>query len=94
VKRVDLVERDARDEPAMERELLPDGRQRFLFEEIPRVFIRSAGRLPVRTFRHHPLRAEHHGLLRARQLGCGESVSSHALKLGHQRIETAPDAVC
>ena len=92
-ERVDLAERDAGDEPAVEGELLPDRWQRFVLEEIARVFVRAARRLAVRALRHDALGAEHHRLLRAGELGRREAEACHALKLGDERVKTARHAV-
>ena len=90
---VDLGERDFRKEPPVERELLPDRRQRLSLEEVPRVLVGAARGLAVRALGDHALVGEHPRLLRARELGRREAEPRHPLELGHQRVETALDAV-
>jgi len=92
-ERIDLCQGDARDETPVKRELLPDRRQRFSLEEIPRVLVGAALGLTVRAFRHDALVTEHHGLLRARELCRGEAEPRDPLELGHECVETARHAV-
>ncbi len=66
---VDLGERDAWHEAPVECQFLPDRRQRFVLEEIARVLVGAARRLAVGALGDAALEAEHHRLLRSRQLG-------------------------
>ena len=77
----------------MERELLPDRRQRLSLEEVPGVLVGAAGRLAVRALGRGPLVAEHHRLLRAFELGGGEAEALDPLDLQQQRLEAAGDAI-
>src|SRR5207245_2350853 len=92
-ERVDLVQRNTWDEPAMEREFLPDRWQRFTLEKISRVLGGAARGLTVRAFRHPTLVAEHHHLLRAGELGRGEAEPCDPLQLGHECVEAPCHAI-
>jgi hypothetical protein len=89
------VKRDQRvaGTPPVERELLPDRRQRLTLEEVPGVLVGAARRLAVGALGHHALVGEQPRLLRARELGRREAEPRHPLELGDQRVEAALDAV-
>ena len=76
----------------MERELLPDRRERFALEKIPRVFIRTARGLAVRALGHVALVVQHPRLLRAREFGRGEAEARNPLEFGDDGVKTAGEA--
>ena len=92
-QRIDLGERDCGKEPPVEREFLPDRRQRFALEEVARVLVGPALRFAVGAFRHRALEAPHRRLLRAGELRGGESKACDPLQLGDERLEAACHAV-
>src|SRR4029078_1886248 len=51
-ERVDLLERNRRKEAAMEGQLLPNRRERFVLKEVARVLVGAALRLAVGTLGH------------------------------------------
>src|SRR5215831_10156389 len=73
----------------MERELLPDRRQRLALEKVARVFVGAARRLAVRTLRDGALIGEHHRLLRAGELGRREAEARETLQFGDECGQTA-----
>ena len=77
----------------MERQLLPDRRQRLTLQEIARVLVGAALGFAIGAFRDDALVGRHPVLLGARELGRGEAESRDPLQLGYQRLEAAGHAV-
>ena len=90
---VHFVERDPGKEPAVKRELLPDGGKRFAFEEVTRVLGRTARRFAIGALHHHAFGARHVCLLRAIELGRSKAESFDPLELGDERVEAVGDPV-
>jgi hypothetical protein len=80
-QRIDLRERDRRNEAPMEREFLPDRGQRLGLQEVARVLVSAALRLAIGTLFDHALRAGHVLLLRALEFRRREAETSDPLEL-------------